>query len=444
MDWIAPWGEVFINVLKLIALPLVFFSIVVGVAGLSDLKKLGRIGAKTLGAYLFTTLLAVTTGLLLVNAFNPGSSATEERLITNRISYELWVQGSSNAKISFFAYDTMRLAENPEYAQYLDKAQAQNSETAVVLESKQGALETTKKSGPLQAVVDMFPKNVIHAFDQDKGTMLQIIVFAIFFGICLSLIQPEKSGLVLGFFDGVNEVFIKMVNVIMLGAPFFVFALMAGKLTEMAGDDPSAFNDMLKTMAGYALVVILGLAMMVFVFYPMFLMLFLRKKISYRQFFKSISRAQITAFSTSSSAATLPVTLDCVHKMGVSKRISDFVLPIGATVNMDGTSLYQAVAVVFLAQYHMVDLDFATQITIVATATLASIGSAAIPSAGLIMMMLILESVNLNPAWIAIIFPIDRILDMCRTVVNVTGDTVVCAIVANTEDEFSPTEKPGI
>lgn len=441
MDWIAPWGDVFINVLKLIALPLVFFSIVVGVAGLSDLKKLGRIGVKSLGAYLLTTLLAVTTGLVLVNLFAPGKSASQDRLVTNRISYELWVQGNENPSIKFFEYDQLRLSEKPEYAEYLQKAKAQNLEIAGAVENKKGALESTKKTGPLQAVVDMFPKNIVHAFDQDKGTMLQIIVFAIFFGVCLSLIQPDKSTIVLGFFDGVNDVFIKMVNVIMLAAPFFVFALMAGKLTEMAGNDPAAFTDMLQTMAGYALVVILGLAIMVFVFYPAFLMIFLRKQISYRQFFKSISRAQITAFSTSSSAATLPVTLDCVHKMGVSKRISDFVLPIGATVNMDGTSLYQAVAVVFLAQYHMVDLDFATQITIVATATLASIGSAAIPSAGLIMMMLILESVNLNPAWIAIIFPIDRILDMCRTVVNVTGDAVVCSIVAHSEKEFNQPEE---
>ncbi len=441
-DWLAPWGDVFINILKLIALPLVFFSIVVGVASLTDLRKLGRIGGTTLGAYLFTTVLAVSLGLVLVNLVNPGKSASMDRLITNRISYELWVEG--NEKVNYFEYDTKRLHSDNEYSEYFDAARLQNeaNEGADIVTGKHNDLEKTKESGPLQALVDIVPSNVIHAFDQDKGTMLQIIFFAIFFGICLSLIDKGKASTVNNLFDAFNDVFVKMVNVIMAGAPFFVFALMAGKMGEMAGDDPNKVLNIFATLGAYSLVVITGLLLMVYVFYPLFLMLFLRKKITYRKFFKGISRAQITAFSTSSSAATLPVTLECVHELGVSKRISDFVLPIGATVNMDGTSLYQAVAVVFLAQYHMIELDFMTQLTIVATATLASIGSAAIPSAGLIMMMLILESVDLNPAWIAIIFPVDRILDMCRTVVNVTGDTVVCTIVANREGEFNPAQ-PG-
>ncbi len=436
-NWIAPWGDIFINVLKLIALPLVFFSIVVGVASLSDITRLGRIGGKTLGAYLFTTLLAVSTGLLLVNVFTPGSSADQDRLLTNRMSYELWVEG--NAKVDFFGYDTVRIARDPQYASYLEAANRQNkeNEAADIVVNKQSALQQTKDAGPLQAVVDIFPKNVIHAFDQDKGTMLQIIFFAILFGVCLALIDPLKAAPVNQLFDGLNEVFVKMVNVVMLGAPFFVFALMAGKMAEMAGDDPQKVIDIFVTLGAYCLVVLLGLSLMVFVFYPLFLLLFVSRKMSYRKFFQGIAKAQVTAFSTSSSAATLPVTLESVHGLGVSRKVSDFVLPIGATVNMDGTSLYQAVAVVFLAQYHMVDLDFATQITIVATATLASIGSAAVPSAGLIMMMLILESVQLNPAWIAIIFPVDRILDMCRTVVNVTGDAAVSTIIAHSEGELA-------
>jgi Na+/H+-dicarboxylate symporter len=439
-DWLAPWGDVFINILKLIALPLVFFSIVVGVASLTDLRKLGRIGGVTMGAYMFTTVLAVSLGLVLVNLVNPGKYASEDRLITNRISYEFWVEG--NDKVDYFDYDTHRLLSNEAYSEYFEAARLQNEANADadIVTGKHNDLEKTKDSGPLQALVDIVPSNVIHAFDQDKGTMLQIIFFAIFFGVCLSLIDKGKASAVNNLFDAFNDVFVKMVNVVMAGAPFFVFALMAGKMGEMAGDDPNKVLNIFATLGAYSLVVIAGLLIMTYVFYPLFLIIFMRKKITYRKFFKGISRAQITAFSTSSSAATLPVTLECVHELGVSKRISDFVLPIGATVNMDGTSLYQAVAVVFLAQYHMIELDFITQLTIVATATLASIGSAAIPSAGLIMMMLILESVDLNPAWIAIIFPVDRILDMCRTVVNVTGDTVVCTIVANREGEFNPAQ----
>ncbi len=441
IEWIGPWGEIFINVLKLIALPLVFFSIVVGVASLSDLSKLGRIGIKTLGAYLVTTVLAVTTGLLLVNIFSPGKQAEENRLITNRISYELWI--GANESVDFLDEDDRRFAADPEYADYLAEAAELNAkhEQSDIVASKKGVLTEQKEKGPLQGLVDIFPSNIIATFDQDKGTMLQIIFFAIFFGISLAMIDGGKARPVISLFDGLNEVFIKMVNVVMLGAPFFVFALLAGKMAEMAGDDPGEVISIFQTLAGYVLVTLLGLALMIFLFYPMILKLFVRK-MHYRKFFRGIGRAQVTAFSTSSSAATLPITLDCVNNgLGVSKRVSDFVLPIGATVNMDGTSLYQAIAVIFLAQYHMVDLDIATQLTIVLTATLASIGSAAVPSAGLIMMMLILESVGLNPAWIAIIFPVDRILDMCRTVVNVTGDATVSSIIANSEGELTVPEE---
>ena len=190
-------------------------------------------------------------------------------------------------------------------------------------------------------------------------------------------------------------------------------------------------------LGAYSLTVLAGLLFMIFLFYPG-LMRAVVKKISYSQFFRKISPAQFLAFSTSSSAATLPVTMECVEEnIGVSRNVTSFVLPIGATVNMDGTSLYQAVAVIFLAQMHMVDLDIAQQLTIILTATLASIGSAAVPSAGLVMLIIVLQSVQLNPLWIAIIFPVDRILDMCRTVVNVTGDATVSTIIAKSENELT-------
>lgn len=440
-DWINPWGDIFINLLKLIALPLVFLSIVLGVSSLSDITKLGRIGGKTLGAYLITTVFAVGIGLTLVNIVKPGALADEKQRITNRISYELWVKGEN--EVDFQDGDDVRLSEDPQYADLIEEANAVNkanaAKTQETLEKKKANPDAQKEAAPLQPLVDIVPKNFFGAFTDSK--MLQIIFIAIFFGICLALIDPAKSVGVINVVDGLNDVFIKMVNIVMEAAPFFVFALLAGKLSDIAGDDVDQVANMLSTLGWYSLTVIAGLAIMVFVIYPLLVNIFV-KPMSYKKFLSGIRNAQITAFSTSSSAATLPVTIECVDKnLGVSKRVSDFVLPIGATVNMDGTSLYQAIAVIFLAQYHMVDLDIATQLGIVATATLASIGSAAVPSAGLIMLIMILDSVGLNPAWIAIIFPVDRILDMCRTVVNVTGDATVSTIIAYSEDELDDVDE---
>jgi len=262
---------------------------------------------------------------------------------------------------------------------------------------------------------------------------LQIIFFAIFFGICLLFIPKEKSQPVLNIVDGFNEVFLKMVDLVMQAAPFFVFALLAGVVSKMAGNDIGKVIEIFKGLSWYSLTVLIGLFTMLLIAYPAILKTFV-KKIPYLGFFKAMGPAQTLAFSTSSSAATLPVTMECVEQnLGVDKKVASFVLPIGATVNMDGTSLYQAVAVIFLAQLHMIDLTIGQQLTVVLTTTLASIGSAAVPSAGLVMLIIVLESVGLNPAWIAIIFPVDRILDMFRTVVNVTGDAVVSSIIADGE-----------
>jgi len=284
----------------------------------------------------------------------------------------------------------------------------------------------------------MIPDNIFKSLNSN-GLMLQVIFFAIFFGIVLMLISKDKAKPLVALVDGCNEVFLKMVDLIMRAAPFFVFALLAGVISKMAGDKQDAFAKVIqifKSLGWYSLVVVLGLFIMAFIFYPLLIRLFARN-ISYGEFFRKISPAQLLAFSTSSSVATLPVTMDCVQdNLKIPKETASFVLPIGATVNMDGTSLYQAVAVIFLAQFHMVDLSISQQLIIVLTATLASIGAAAVPSAGLIMMILVLESVGLNPAWIAIVFPIDRLLDMCRTVVNVTGDATVATIVASTEDQL--------
>src|SRR5690606_27217099 len=415
IDWIAPFGTIFINLLKLIAVPLVLFSIINGVAGIGDPANLGRMGAKTLLAYLLTTIFAVSLGLLLVNVIKPGELIDQQSRIDNRIAYELWAE-SENLQIK----DGVNYLHNPSFKERaleitnLTKAELSD---ATVSEKMQEA-DKTKGAGPLKPLVDIIPSNIFKSL-ADNGLMLQVIFFAIFFGIALLFIPNEKSEPVIKFVDGVMEVFLKMVDLIMKAAPFFVFALLAGVVSTMAGNDVGKVLEIFKGLSWYSLTVSLGLLLMILVVYPLIMKLFV-KVVPYFDLFKAIGPAQTLAFSTSSSAATLPVTLECVEdNLKVDKKITSFVLPIGATVNMDGTCLYQSVAVVFLAQLHMIDLTLGQQLTIVLTATLASIGSAAVPSAGLVMLIIVLQSVGLNPAWIAIIIPVDRILDMMRTVVNV-------------------------
>ena len=433
-DWIAPWGDMFINSLKLVAVPLVLFSIMQGITSLSDTNSLGRLGLKTIAIYIGTTMTAITIGLLVVNLLKPGESVSEEQRIINRISYELWVEATPGVE----KLDDLDYSHNPEYSQYLSHAQSQRleQESDDSIGKKAASKQSEVKHGPLQMVVDMVPNNIFSSLT--NNSMLQIIFFAIFFGIVIVGLPYEKVETVIKLIHGANDIFIKMVDVIMMVAPYFVFALMAGKVSELAGDDPDAVIEIFKGLASYSGAVILGLGLLIFALYPVVVKLITRQ-IGYSEFFKAMSPAQLLAFSTSSSAATLPVTMECVSdNLGVKEEVSSFVLPIGATVNMDGTSLYQGVAVVFLAQFHMIDLSLAQQLTIILTATLASIGSAAIPSAGLIMMVVVLQSVGLNPAWIAIIFPVDRFLDMCRTVVNVTGDASVASIIAKSEGKLEP------
>lgn len=446
INWIAPFGTIFINLLKLIAVPLVLFSIISGVAGLGDPSSLGRMGAKTLLFYFATTILAVALGLLLVNVIKPGKLIDDQSRIDNRISYEVWAS-SNNIEIK----DGINYLQDPNFMERaqeiteLSKAELNEAAGEDEVKKKMDAANETKDAEPLKPLVDLVPQNIFGALG-DNGSMLQVIFFAIFFGISLLLIPNSRSEPVKQFVDGTMEIFLKMVDLVMQAAPFFVFALLAGVVSKMAGDDVGKVLEIFKGLSWYSLTVFLGLMLMIFLIYPLVLKLFV-KAISYTGFFKGISPAQTLAFSTSSSAATLPVTMECVEdNLGVDKKITSFVLPIGATVNMDGTSLYQAVAVVFLAQMHMIDLTLAQQLTIVLTATLASIGSAAVPSAGLVMLIIVLQSVGLNPAWIGIILPVDRILDMCRTVVNVTGDATVSTVIAKGEgllhyDEVRNTEK---
>lgn len=432
INWIDPFGTIFIRLLKFIAVPLVLFSIISGISGLSDISKLGRMGAKTLGFYLLTTVIAVSLGLVLVNVVKPGTHLDTDQRIKNRIAYELWAK-AEGVEVK----DSKNFLSDPKYASQIEEISGKLEETSDKIEQMKNNAQSSKEASPLQFLVDMVPENLVLAISNNR-LMLQVIFFAIFFGISIAMVPSEKSKPVVDFINSINEIFLKMVDTVMGAAPYFVFALLAGVIAKMA-DSPAEVLEIFKGLGSYSLTLFFGLAFMIFVFYPIVVKLFVN--MPYKKFFRKISPAQLMAFSTSSSAATLPVTMECVEdNLGVSRNVSSFVLPIGATVNMDGTSLLQSVAVVFMAQLHMVDLSLAQQLTIVFTATLASIGAAAVPSAGLVMMIIVLQSVGLNPAWIAIIFPVDRILDMCRTVVNVTGDATVATLVANSEGELRETD----
>ena len=386
-NYIKPWGVIFINLLKLIAIPLVLASLIKGVSSLSDISKLSRIGGKTISIYLLSTIIAVSFGLFLVNIIEPGKSFSEEKRIELK-------------------------------SQYAAKAG-----------EKINSANNVKDSGPLQFIVDIVPSNFIQAASNNRN-MLQVIFFAILFGVSIVMLPSDKTKYVKGFFDGINEIVLKIVDIIMLGAPYGVFALLAGLVVDFG-----ASAELFKALGIYSLTVVLGLLLMILLVYPLFLKFF--TKIKYLDFFKGISPAQMLAFSTSSSAATLPVTMErCEEHIGVSKEISSFVLPLGATINMDGTSLYQAIAAVFIAQAFGYDLDISQQLTIVLTATLASIGAAAVPGAGMVMLVIVLSSIGIDPDGIALIFAVDRILDMLRTVVNVTGDATVATIVASTENKI--------
>lgn len=378
--YIKPWGNLFINVLKLIAIPLIIASLIKGVSDLNNISQLSKLGLRTLGLYIVSTAIAVSIGLMVVNAVAPGK----------------WISDHTRTELmeSFGMDATQKLVQ----------------------------AEATKSRGPLAAIEDLIPDNIVAAASSNKN-MLQVIFFVLFFGVGLILIPPDKAAPVKLFFESVNEVILKMIDLIMLAAPIGVFALMAALVVE----SPSI--EVFQALSMYALTVLAGLAFMVFALYPTVLRFYSGMK--YHTFFKGIAPAQLLAFSTSSSAATLPVTMERVEEhLGVEKEVASFVCPVGATVNMDGTSLYQAVAAVFIAQAFGDDLSLSEQLTIILTATLASIGSAAVPGAGILMLVIVLESIGVNPAGIALIFAVDRPLDMCRTVVNVSSDATVAVIVA--------------
>tara|TARA_B110000902_G_scaffold209376_1_gene239143 strand:+ start:4421 stop:5746 length:1326 start_codon:yes stop_codon:yes gene_type:complete len=385
IDWIKPFGTIFINLLKLIAVPLILASLIKGISDLKDISKIKKMGFRTMVIYMLTTVVAIVIGLGIVNLVKPGAGMSTETIEKIKLKYE-----ASSGVVDKLAKANMQ-----------------------------------KDAGPLQALVDIFPSNIFVSLG--NASMLQIIFFALFVGISLLLIPEKKAKPLMNFFDSLNEVVMKMVDLIMLFAPYAVFALLANVI--IAFDD----TEILLKLLVYALCVVSGLLIMIG-FYLISVSIYTKKSPVW--FLKQISPAQLLAFSTSSSAATLPVTMERVEEhLGVDKEVAGFVLPVGATINMDGTSLYQAIAAVFIMQVIWPEgLTFSNQLIIVATALLASIGSAAVPSAGMVMLVIVLESIGfpeeLLPIGLALIFAVDRPLDMCRTAVNVTGDATVSMIIA--------------
>ncbi|MDB4835174.1 dicarboxylate/amino acid:cation symporter [Cyclobacteriaceae bacterium] len=390
--WIEPFGEIFLKLLKMIAVPLVIASLIVGISNLNDIAKLSRMGGRTVLIYLLTTLFALTVGITTVNIIDPGASVSEE---TRQQLLEIY-QEDATQKIS------------------------KGGET-------QGEMNEV---GPLAPLVNMIPDNIVGA-SANNGNMLQMVTIAILLGIAAIKLPEEKKKYFIGFFDNLNEILIELIEMIMKIAPLGVFALIGAFVAQLKD------FEILYSLGWYCLTVFLGLAVMALVVYPLMLSFF--TKINYFHFFKAIRSAIILAFSTSSSSATLPVTLEnCEKNLGISNKVASFVLPLGATINMDGTSLYQAVAAVFICQVTGYNLSLAEQLTIVFTALLASIGTAGVPGVGIIMLTIVLGSIGVEEAYIALILGPDRILDMCRTVINVIGDATTATIIASTENQITP------
>ncbi|MBO6025984.1 MAG: dicarboxylate/amino acid:cation symporter [Bacteroidales bacterium] len=378
--WVGPWGTIFIRLLKLIAVPLVLVSLIIGVVNLKDIRNLSRIGLKTILIYICTTVIAVSIGLAAVSLVEPGQYFPKDKQTEFMQRYEQTV--------------TQREAD----------------------------MQQVQDQSPLQFLVDMVPDNAFVAFG-DNSKMLQIIFFALLFGVAVVCVGTTKAGSIVKFFNQLNLVLLKIIDFIMAFAPIGVFALMADLIVTYSGD-----VGIFSSLGLYALTVILALAFISFVIYPVILKLFTKKPL--KDFYKAAFPVQMLAFSTSSSAATLPLTMERTQKnLGVSEEVSSFVLPVGVTINMDGTSCYQAVAAVFLAQVLGLDLTFGQMLLILATATISSIGTPGIPGGSIVMLMIVLDAVGIPIEGLALILGVDRPLDMLRTVVNVTGDMTVASVV---------------
>lgn len=386
-NWIKPWGTIFIKLLKLVAVPLIFVSLVKGITSITDITKLGRIGLKTVSLYIITTVISIILGLLAVNAIKPGKSFSVEKRSEFQALYE-------------------------------------NS-----IKEKEDVADDLKQGSPLFFFEEMVPDNIVKAAG-DNTKMLQIIFFSLLFSIAMIMLEASKIQVVKDIFDGLNDIILKIVDIIMMFAPVGVFALLSSLITDFSGD-----ADLFIALGKYAGLTFFGILALLFTLYPLFLKLF--SKVKLKDFYKAMLPAQMVAFSTSSSAATLPVTLkQCTEKLKISSGVANFVLPVGVTINMNGTSFYQAVSAVFIAQVFGLDLTIGQQLTIILTATLASIGTPGVPGGAIIMLVIVLTTVGIPAEGLALIMGIERPLDMMRTVANITGDAAVATIVASSENEI--------
>jgi Na+/H+-dicarboxylate symporter len=380
---IRPVGTAFIRLIKMVVIPLIFASLLIGVASLGNLRKLGRVGAKTFVFYIAYYVSAVALGLFLANSLKPGSNIPENVQAELKASY---------------------------------------GETAGVQ-----ALRAEERPSIGEVLIDIIPDNPADSFVQ--ANMLQVIFIAMFIGVVISLLNKAKMKPVISFFEAINDIMVKIVEIVIKIAPYAVFALIAAVVGTFG-------VDILMSLVRYCLVVIGGLLILALT-YPAVVWLF--TKYPYFKFWKGITQAQLIAFSTCSSSATLPVTMECAEEnIGVSKQISSFVLPLGATINMNGTALYQGVTAIFIAQVYGINLGFGDQLAIVLTATLASIGAAGAPAMGVIMLVIVLKQVGIPLEGIALILGVERILDMSRTVINITGDVAAATVIAHSEKELRP------
>ena len=378
--WIKPWGNIFIRMLQLIAVPLVLVSLIKGVTGIEDIRRFSQIGLKALLIYMSTTVCAILVGLALVLSVKPGN--------------------------------------------FVDAAVASQMKESYhnVVNEKMSAAESTSEQGPLSFLNDIVPDNLFAA-SSNNSKMLQVIFFAIFFGIAAISLPKEKTKAVLKVVDSLYDIILKMVDYIIRFAPYGVFALMAALVA-----DNSSNLSIFAALGMYTLTVIAGLLLLIFVFYPLLIHLFTR--IQTKHFIRSMYPVQLLAFTTSSSAATLPLNMETTERdLGISKEITSFVLPVGTTINMDGTSCYQAIAVVFIAQVMHIHLGWSELIAIVLLTTISSIGTPAIPGGSYVILTMVLSSVGIPADGLALILGVDRPLDMLRTSVNVTGDATVASII---------------
>ena len=388
--YIKPIGTAFIRLISMVVVPLVFASLLVGTTSLGDIKKLGRIGVRTLILYVSMTAIAVSIGLGLANIVRPGIGFSQE-------TKQQLMEGAA--------------------------AQSGPAKSAAPGAATEPALERPSLKNLL---LNIIPANPVQSLAE--GEMLQIIFFAVLMGVCLTLIPPDGAKPVIAFFHGANELFVKMVHVIMQIAPYGVFALMAAVVADFG-------LGILLLLIKYAATVLAGLLLYMLVVYSAILKFLARTGV--RRFFRGMRPAQLVAFSSSSSAATLPVTLKCVtENLGVPQGVASFMLSVGASINMDGTALYQGVAAVFIAQFYGIDLDLGQQLMVVLTATLAALGTVGIPGAGVVMLAMVLRSIGVPLEGIGVIMGVDRFLDMCRTAVNVTGDSVCTMVIAAAEGQL--------